>query len=248
MRAGAAPQTCWDLVRTQFTVELGGICANKTGYHDERNGQLGNYSARLALDLLGPGDTCSAVDLTIRNKAEMIKRCTLLGEACNNEADERTIYIREWIGTLNGTNVHCQIHNTEQGAFWWDNGRDSSHLWHIHISFFRKWSDEKIAGEAIASILTGETYAAWRVRKGLNATNTACNPKAVYKAGSRVLREGMCGTDVALLQRFIGVSPADGIFGPITKAKVEAYQRMRGYSVDGIVGPQTWGPILASLG
>src|SRR5260370_41426313 len=32
----------------------------------------------------------------------------------------------------------------------------------------------------------------------------------------------------------------DGVFGPLTKTAVEAFQSSRGLGVDGIVGPQTW--------
>jgi hypothetical protein len=163
MRPGAAPSTCWNITRNHYPVQLGGICADKTGYHDERNGQLGNYSATLPIDLLGPGDTCSGLDLTM-STGEMIKRSNFLKNACLDPIDDRTGYIREWIGTLNGTAVTCYIHDTESSGFRLDTGRDSTHLWHIHLSFFRKYSDLARAGEAIASVLSGETYAAWRAR------------------------------------------------------------------------------------
>ncbi|HSP77131.1 MAG TPA: peptidoglycan-binding protein [Myxococcaceae bacterium] len=60
------------------------------------------------------------------------------------------------------------------------------------------------------------------------------------------LREGARGPAVKELQQKLqaaGFSPgaADGVFGPKTKKAVLAFQRAQGITVDGIVGPQTWG-------
>ena len=41
-----------------------------------------------------------------------------------------------------------------------------------------------------------------------------------------------------------GPVDADGIFGPATRATVEAFQRLRGLRVDGICGPQTWNTLV----
>lgn len=60
----------------------------------------------------------------------------------------------------------------------------------------------------------------------------------------RVLRQGLGmppqapQADVRALQVRLGV-PADGRFGPGTKAAVQAFQRSKGLLADGIVGPQT---------
>ena len=59
-----------------------------------------------------------------------------------------------------------------------------------------------------------------------------------------MLSIGTRGSDVTRLQRHLkaaGFSPGgvDGIFGRRTRAAVLAYQRARGVSVDGVVGPQT---------
>ena len=37
---------------------------------------------------------------------------------------------------------------------------------------------------------------------------------------------------------------ADGIFGPGTRAALEAFQRLRGLRVDGVCGPQTWNTLV----
>jgi peptidoglycan DL-endopeptidase CwlO len=56
--------------------------------------------------------------------------------------------------------------------------------------------------------------------------------------GATVLRFGSQGAAVAELQRRLEI-PADGDFGPITLAAVEAFQRTHGLVVDGQVGPHT---------
>jgi peptidoglycan DL-endopeptidase CwlO len=47
---------------------------------------------------------------------------------------------------------------------------------------------------------------------------------------------------VAPVQRALGVS-ADGLYGPVSRAAVRAFQKRRGLIVDGIVGPQTLGAL-----
>ena len=66
---------------------------------------------------------------------------------------------------------------------------------------------------------------------------------AVAAVNEGVLAIGSKGAAVASVQRALGV-PADGIFGPKTRAAVVAFQKRHGLVPDGIVGPQT----LAALG
>ena len=51
------------------------------------------------------------------------------------------------------------------------------------------------------------------------------------------------GASVAAIQRALGL-PADGVYGPRTRAAVRRFQRRQGLTVDGVVGPQT----VAALG
>jgi len=65
------------------------------------------------------------------------------------------------------------------------------------------------------------------------------------------LRSGSQSEDVRTLQYLLiarGYSlTADGIFGSGTEGKVKAFQSAKGLSVDGIVGPQTWGALIIML-
>lgn len=54
---------------------------------------------------------------------------------------------------------------------------------------------------------------------------------------ARVLRIRMQGSDVAWMQRALGIEPADGIFGPRTRAAVVAWQRRNNLKPDGFFGP-----------
>ena len=69
----------------------------------------------------------------------------------------------------------------------------------------------------------------------------------------RVLREGMTGEDVRILQEYLTFInrtfpniPAvenTGYFGPVTRSSVLAFQRQFGLPANGIVGGATWNEI-----
>src|SRR4051794_13874535 len=56
---------------------------------------------------------------------------------------------------------------------------------------------------------------------------------------TQLLSFGDVGPAVVAIQRHVGVA-ADGIFGPITRAGVERFQRAHGLGVSGIVDARTW--------
>lgn len=72
---------------------------------------------------------------------------------------------------------------------------------------------------------------------------------------SPLLREGSRGREVSALQYFLAVlaqfrtdipAPAvDGVFGPVTKRSVIAFQRQAGLNPDGVVGTATWNALYA---
>jgi hypothetical protein len=59
------------------------------------------------------------------------------------------------------------------------------------------------------------------------------------------------GEDVRTVQYLVTAqghpTAVDGVFGPLTKAAVEAFQSSRGLGVDGIVGPQTWSQLIIQV-
>ncbi|WP_329101005.1 peptidoglycan-binding protein [Micromonospora sp. NBC_01699] len=75
------------------------------------------------------------------------------------------------------------------------------------------------------------------------ATRPAPAPPANRAPGSRTLRASLSGPDVEFVQRFVGerrCGRATGVFEAKTEAGVRWYQGMRGITVDGLVGRQTW--------
>jgi peptidoglycan hydrolase-like protein with peptidoglycan-binding domain len=76
-------------------------------------------------------------------------------------------------------------------------------------------------------------------------------PATLVDVQLRVLSEGCKGYDVRAVQVLVNSfhDPqlvVDSIFGPLTKEAVEAYQKLLGYKVDGVVGAQTWRSILGA--
>lgn len=59
------------------------------------------------------------------------------------------------------------------------------------------------------------------------------------------LSQWMKGPRVAALQAALGISPADGFFGPNTTAVLRQFQGAHGLAVDGVAGPQTLGALVA---
>jgi len=147
-------------------VLLGGIYANKPGYHNKRNAlPAGDYSVRYKLDKAGPADKAAAIDLTFptaqRGSYTLIARyAARLLNSGRDMKDERGNYLREFYGQSDGD---TQVEGWDFQALI-NVSSDSSHLWHIHLSFMRAYLNDWKAFDAVLSILKGETVAAWRKR------------------------------------------------------------------------------------
>src|SRR4051812_11552043 len=73
-------------------------------------------------------------------------------------------------------------------------------------------------------------------------TATVVAPVGTAVAQGTTLRHGSEGEDVAAVQRALGI-PADGVYGPVTRRAVRAFQAAPGRGVDGVVGPAPAGAL-----
>lgn len=134
--------------------EVSGVLGDSShtyGYHRCRNVlPSSDYSVQLPADLLGDGWAASALDISFPSAVMPVVTQRLLDSA-KDRNDPRLDVVREFFGTLD--------HSTVTG---WDcvaytpSTSDSSHLWHIHISILRQFSNDMAAMQQILSVLTGE--------------------------------------------------------------------------------------------
>lgn len=138
-------------------VRLGGIYAGKPGYHNTVDANQatwpGNYSIRLAPDLVQPQTKARAIDYTMAD--QHMRTYTARLRAAADARDPRLRAVREFYGTLNGSTVFGRIKDSETGP-WRASTSDSSHLWHIHISIFTKYVTNQDALSDIISVLMGD--------------------------------------------------------------------------------------------
>jgi hypothetical protein len=162
---------------------LGGIDANKPGYHEKRNdliaaGRTRDYSiSQVAADKRGRGTVSAGIDLTLPSgrNSKMTLYTGRLRRAALDHDERLWLYggpvLREYIGTTDGVTVECYVFTggaplgvgSDRG---FDSGRSESHLWHIHLSIIRQYAEDEGALDAVFSVLVGESLDAWRARTG----------------------------------------------------------------------------------
>lgn len=95
------------------------------------------------------------------------------------------------------------------------------------------------AGQA-ANGYSGKLADAYRRHLGHDVVAVPSKVDAPHLIGAALLHRGSAGPDVVALQKALEISPADGVFGPVTEAAVRAFQTTHDLDpVDGIVGPAT---------
>jgi hypothetical protein len=145
---------------------LGGIYADKKGYHNSVIANMrnwpNNYSIKLPSDLVNKNrDKARAIDLTMSD-SEMINWTKNMKRAAENEHDTRLYGVKEFYGTLDGINVFGMAKDSATGR-WRVVTSDKSHLWHGHTSIFTMFVDNWLVLAPILSVWKGETFKEWAV-------------------------------------------------------------------------------------
>jgi len=144
--------------------QLGGIAANKPGYHGTRNQNSPyDYSVTDPPDKGGPPDKAGAIDWTFPDAQlgdyTTIDRYTsrLLASAQDPD-DPRLNGWREFYGQADADS-YVEGWDTRYG---YAVTSDSSHLWHIHLSENRDQTTSLANKQALLSVLTGQSVADWK--------------------------------------------------------------------------------------
>jgi putative chitinase len=181
-------------------------------YQDEfrsKRGAMGNTTAGDGWRFRGRG----IKQLTGRNNY------TAFGKSVGMSAEEAADYVATERGALESA---CWFWATNKLDKWADNGDI-------------KGLTKKINGGTIG--LEDRTRR-WEEALAILGGEIPTPKKEATSTGSRTLRKGMKGDDVAAMQKALGIT-ADGDFGFGTLTSVKKWQKLNGLVADGIVGPAT---------
>ena len=115
----------------------------------------------------------------------------------------------------------------------------------LDLACHSAWLDSKRRSRARRA----EARRARRHTRGRRTSAIVAAVSLTFAAGGAVAQQSAGttasstrGSGVAALQAALGI-PADGVYGPQTRAAVRRFQRSRGLAVDGIAGPATLGAL-----
>lgn len=229
---------------TESGVRDGGIVGDQrhgTGYHRSRNalvraGKRWDYSIQDSRDKQGDGDAASAQDLTMSDV--LMRKLTARLVAAMKAKDPRLVgYLREFGGTLDSKKVTAyRVEDQRAISF------DSTHLWHIHLSIFRKYSNDAAVCQGIAQVLLGIplTPYVWDGKSFPGAERFFIGAEGAWVTylGQRLVVHGWAGYTQ-------GPGPT---FTTADQAAVEWFQEKQGWTgsdADGFPGPETWRRLVA---
>jgi hypothetical protein len=155
---GYAPQAlfdCYNAIHAVMPQAINaGIYGDKPGYHNCRNGcSSDDYSVQMPDDKTGDPNAGAALDVTLYDPADMAAVTQRLIDATQSD-DPRMYCLREFFGTVDGVNVTGM---DVRGKYWVTS--DDSHLWHVHLSFYRKYCTLSDWAVGVAQVFTGQDTA-----------------------------------------------------------------------------------------
>lgn len=126
------------------------------GYHRARAVlPSDDYSVELKADQLGPAWAAAALDIKPPDLIHQHRLTARLLRASRARDPRLTRVVREWYGSLDGVRVTgWDLHYGGPAT------SDSSHLWHVHISFYRQNLGRPALLAPVAEVLAGLTWPA----------------------------------------------------------------------------------------
>ena len=125
-----------------------GDSAHDYGYHRGRNYvSADDYSVQLAEDQAGDGEAACGLDLSWSEASWQYTVTQRLLDAVN---DSRMHPVREFYGSVDGVHVVGWDLPSDTPAT-----SDDSHLWHVHLSILRKYSNDADALSGVAAVIVG---------------------------------------------------------------------------------------------
>jgi hypothetical protein len=254
----AIEQLAKQIIRAVPGAVLSGIVGDAShtyGYHRSRNwinasGQGGgDYSVQLGQDKKGDGDVAAALDVSL--PPDTMKAVTHRLIKAMQDNDGRVRAVREVFGTVDGKHVTgWDRHNPDStGDDSWTSS-DDSHLWHVHLSFYRELATDAAALAPVAEVCGGHgksqpgddthvdpapakphgPHAAWPLPDG-HYFGSISGPKESHGGFFIWERPYVQSIQRRLIKlgyvagvQDVGSDWVDGTFGPATKDAVAAWQ------------------------
>ena len=104
---------------------------------------------------------------------------------------------------------------------------------------------QKSKGLAVTGVVDSRTWTALMAGSSTSTTTSSSSTDPTRQYWSVVLRRGSSGAAVKALQRALGGLVVDGAFGPLTEARVKAFQKSVKLAQTGVVGTVTWKAVAA---
>lgn len=144
---------CWDTIKARIPdAQLGGILppySSSGGYHNCRAVLPGDdYSVQRADDQKGDAWAASGLDVTM-GPTDM-STCTQRLIAATQHGDPRLVGLRSFLGTVDGSTVTGMDVRDRRFIT-----SDPSHLWHVHLSFYRAYACDTATLQGVADVFTG---------------------------------------------------------------------------------------------